>query len=193
MTVGCRPSAVHRWLGTTWGQGPASGGELSWIGGRHAGVLWTAEIFSETLARPANRGVELSYAIPSGRAGQLGDEDPPGASRGHLVTKGPDRSIRDVDRERHIDRSLRRALETHTPKGPSPFPIVLAGPSPILLAGPSRELTRTGCMEVGNPPCSGCGGVPPVVLCLLRCDRAASSGDDAHGLRCFPIPRRKRP
>jgi hypothetical protein len=95
----------------------------------------TRRMFREALARPRREGIELSHALPQGRAGQLGDEGPHGTTASLLEIEprrlgdeaaGTSRR-RAADRERHQYRStegpleliLSRALHLFRPRSPS--------------------------------------------------------------------------
>ena len=106
-----------------------------------ARLLWTTrrsreflEIVGETpLRRPVASGVEISHALPSGRAGSLGEEGPQsGETRSRCAGDGSrDRTRRVVDRKVTVLRS---------PEGPSNS--YLLGPSPISQPVPQGRAHR---------------------------------------------------
>ena len=111
----------------------------------------TRRMFREPLARPRRRGIELSSRTPSGESGTARSRGSVrrrtsllGTCRGGWVTKPPGP---DVERCRPGASPVpvtRRALATHTRKGPSSS--CTHGPC-------TRTCTHAGCPEPGHAMC----------------------------------------
>lgn len=132
---GGQPQPGHPQIGAEiCGQRPLACGRAGGCCGRHArGDIRPRNcpgIVGSTPCAVCLRGIELTHALPQGRAGSAGRRgsnrwgNPPERQGDGAARIGARRKI---DRERHRTWSTRRARETHT----------FAGPSPICRAGAS--------------------------------------------------------